>query len=72
MRVEEATARLIVAIETAFSDLDDGERFPARRFFRELAKACGTTLDDPDGVPEYATVGWLRDRCQAALAGLTR
>lgn len=72
MSLEEAAERLITAVRDAFADRDDADPLPLRQFMVELAEVCGV----PDGswdeerVPEWSTVGELREMTRAALADL--
>lgn len=69
-QVAEAAEKLMTAVVLAFASRDDDELVPMRAFFSEVAEACSVRSWDAEAVPEWAPVGWLRERCRLALAGL--
>lgn len=70
MTVEEAAQRFIGAILVEFKDRDDDDLIPARSFFEEFAKVCNVRDFDGSDIPEWETMGWLRERARASLTRL--
>lgn len=72
----EATERLIAAMLVELGDRDEDELMPMREFLRMVGEVCGRSGDELDemvgDLPEWETVGWLRARSRAALAGIAR
>ena len=66
MSVEEAAQRLIGAILVEFEDRDDDYLMPMRSVFVEIATMCDVGDFDGGDIPEWETMGWLRERLRSA------
>ena len=70
MTVEEAANRLVSAILVEFEDRDDDDLMPMQTLFEQIAEMCGVKNFDSSVLPEWETMGWLRERARAALTSL--
>jgi hypothetical protein len=70
MSVEEAANRLISAVLVEFEDRDDETLMPMRIVFELIGEMCGVTDAPFEDIPEWETMGWLRERCRSALTRL--
>lgn len=70
MSVEEATQRLLGSVLVQFEDRADDDLLPIRSLWAEIGEMCGVRSIDLDDIPEWETMGWLRERTRAALARL--
>lgn len=70
MSVEEAAQRLTGAILVQFADCEDDDYLPVRELFEEIAETCNVANFDSSGLPDYETVGWLRERCRLVFSDL--
>lgn len=70
MTIEEAPERLLCAVLSEFADRDDEDIIPLRSFMQEVGRVCGVTDYDLSVLPEWKTVGWLRNRMRIARQSL--
>lgn len=66
MKVEEAAERLLGAFLVEFADRDDDEQIPLRLFLEQVAKGCNIKDFDSSRVPEWESVGELREQTRIA------
>jgi hypothetical protein len=72
MTIEEAAERLLGAILVEFAVHDDDTLLPVRLLFEEIAEACNVTNADLSAIPEWETMGWVRERMREARAALAK